>query len=104
TRDTCVSLGNPGTLSTTFFQVLPPSRVTCRLPSLVPTQMIPGTAGDSPIVTMLLNDAAPSCFDAIGAVPETPRIGRSFRPMFFVRSGDAIQVSPRSYDRNNRSP
>src|SRR5258706_16041562 len=39
--------GNPGTLPTTFFQVFPPSRVTCRLPSSVPTHTIFGFLGDS---------------------------------------------------------
>ena len=45
TRDTCVSFGTPGTLSTTFFQVAPPSRLTCTLPSLVPTHTMPGSTG-----------------------------------------------------------
>src|SRR5262249_40255983 len=104
TRDTCVSFGTPGTLSTTFFQVRPPSRLTCRLPSLLPTQTIPGTTGDSLIVTMLLNAAAPSCLDAIGGLPSTPMIGRSLRPMFRVRSCDITQVLPRSIDLKRRSP
>ena len=90
-------------LPTTFFQLAPPSRLTWTLPSLVPTHSTPGTTGDSLIVTMLLYDAAPSCFDAIGALPATPMIGRSLRPTLLVRSGDAVQVSPRLYDRNRRS-
>src|SRR5688572_4525534 len=103
TRETCVSFGTPFTFPATFFHVAPPSRLTCTLPSLVPTQRTPGTTDDSLIVTMLLYDAAPSCFEAIGAVPGTPMIGRSLRPMLFVRSGEAVQVSPRSYERNSRS-
>src|SRR5262249_39699632 len=60
--------------------------------------------GDSLIVTMLLKAAAPSCFDAIRALPSTPMIGRSLRPMLRVRSGDATQVLPRSIDLKSRSP
>ena len=37
-------------------------------------------------------------------VPATPMIGRSFLPMFLVRSGDAVHVSPRVVDLNSRSP
>ena len=35
------------TLPTTFVQVLPPSRVICKFPSSVPTQMICPFLGDS---------------------------------------------------------
>src|SRR6185436_17261380 len=103
-REMCVSFGTPGTLSTTFFHVMPPSRLTWRLPSFVPTQTMPGTTGDSLIVMMLLYAAAPSCFEAIGAVPGTSMIGRSLRPMLRVRSSDITHVVPRSIDVNSRSP
>src|SRR5829696_9775184 len=93
TREMCPSLGAPGIFSITFFHVAPPSRLTCTLPSLVPTQRIPGTTYDSLIVTMLLYDAAPSCLEAIGALPSTPMIGRSFRAMLGVRYGDAVHVA-----------
>src|SRR5438477_11366907 len=44
---THVFLGRPLILLTTFFQVLPPSRVTCTLPSSVPPQIRFGFYGDS---------------------------------------------------------
>jgi hypothetical protein len=40
----------PRTLATTFFHVLPPSRVTCTLPSSVPTQTTEAFFGDSAMV------------------------------------------------------
>src|SRR5690349_7976315 len=37
----------------TFFQVLPPSRVTCRFPSSVPTQIVFASSGLSVMVKMV---------------------------------------------------
>ena len=48
-EDTHAFFGRPGTLPTTFFQVLPASRVICRLPSSVPAQIRFGSFGDSAI-------------------------------------------------------
>jgi hypothetical protein len=45
-----VAAGRPGTFLTTFDQVFPPSRVTCRLPSSVPAQTIWPFFGDSLMV------------------------------------------------------
>src|SRR3954462_9620224 len=47
THDTQVPLGSPGTFAATFVQLLPPSRVTCRLPSSVPAQITWPFFGDS---------------------------------------------------------
>jgi len=63
TRDTCVSSGTPGTLLTTFVQVAAPSRLTCRLPSFVPTQTTPLATGDSLIVTAGLLAATTGVFN-----------------------------------------
>ena len=41
------ALGSPGTLPTTFVQVLPLSRVIWTLPSSVPTQIVLAFFGDS---------------------------------------------------------
>ena len=70
TRETCVSFGTAGNL---VDDVLPGvAAVAAHLEVAVvgaDPDRLPGTTGDSLIVTMLLYDAAPSCFDAIGAVP-----------------------------------
>ena len=47
THDTHECSGTPLTLRTTLLQLLPPSRVSCTLPSSVPTQMRPACFGDS---------------------------------------------------------
>src|ERR1700680_3179146 len=46
-------LASPGTLVTTLVHVLPPSRVTCTLPSSVPTQMRFGSSIDGAIVRIV---------------------------------------------------
>src|SRR5579871_4683991 len=71
--------GSP-TLSATFVQILPPSRVTQRLPSSVPTQSVSGLRGDSASAVAL------------------PRLVR-------VISGEMIRrSSPRLTDRQTYSP
>ena len=50
---TYVPFGTPGTRSATFFHVFPPSRVTCRLPSCVPTHRTFASTGDSLIRVMV---------------------------------------------------
>src|SRR6266567_1257800 len=47
-------LGSPLILPTTFFQVLPPSRVSCTLPSSVPTQIKFGFFGESEIAKIVV--------------------------------------------------
>ena len=49
TVETQVPFGRPATFGATFVQVLPASRVTCRLPSSVPTQITWAFFGDSAI-------------------------------------------------------
>ena len=44
---TTASGPTPGTFRSTRFHVRPPSRVSCRLPSSVPTQITPACTGDS---------------------------------------------------------
>src|SRR5919202_767702 len=46
THDTQLAFGRPGTLPTTLVQCPPPSRVSCTLPSSVPTQMVFASRGD----------------------------------------------------------
>ena len=41
--------GRPGTFAVRFVHVLPPSRVTCSSPSIVPAQINPFCSGDSAI-------------------------------------------------------
>ena len=53
-RDPCTSRGTPFTFATVFVQVLPPSRVTCTLPSSVPTQITFGFFGDSEMVMIVV--------------------------------------------------
>ena len=50
TLDTQVPAGKPGTLAVTSVHVSPPSRVSCRRPSSVPTQITPAVNGDSLMV------------------------------------------------------
>ena len=47
TQFTQLFFGKPRTLATTFSHCCPPSRVSCRLPSSVPTQIRPAVSGDS---------------------------------------------------------
>src|SRR6266566_4478251 len=63
----------PGTFAVTFVHVLPPSRVTCTSPSLLPVQITPFCARDSaiayttsPYSTPMLSGVSPPdicCFD-----------------------------------------
>src|SRR3954451_15988866 len=58
TFDTQVPFGSPGTFGATFAQVAPPSRVTCRLPSSVPTQSTFGFFVDSLIAKRVVKFSA----------------------------------------------
>ena len=53
---------------------------------------------------MTLVVATPSCFDAIGASPATPMIGRTKRLSLRVRSSVILYVSPRSSEMKSRLP
>src|SRR5262245_38855847 len=65
TRLAYVPFGTPFTLSATFFHVLPPSRVTCRLPSSVPAHSRSLFVGDSLTVVMHGHACTPSCRDSV---------------------------------------
>src|SRR3954464_4355909 len=91
------ALGNPVTLPTTLFQVLPASRVSCTLPSSVPTQIVFGSLGDSAIEKMVV------CISADELSTVTPPDCSCFclSGSLVVRSGEMrSQLSPRSRDRN----
>src|SRR5260370_18015387 len=80
TRLTYVPFGTPGTFDATFFQVFPPSRVTCTLPSSVPTHRTLTVSGDSLIVVMVRHSGTPSCRDTVflsDLLPKIPRLLRS---------------------------
>src|SRR6185312_7124318 len=98
----CVYPRGPfGMLPYTLVNVSPPSWLTCRLPSSVPTQITPGRDGDSRTCVAVELVEYPSCLDAIGLSPATPMIGSSGaqRLMFFVSSFLFItHVSPRFVD------
>src|SRR5437868_14304080 len=53
TRETQVQRGSPVTFFVTFVHFFPPSRVTCRLPSSVPTHTRSGFFGDSEMVKIV---------------------------------------------------
>ena len=54
-----VLAGTPGTFFSTLVQVLPPSRVTCRRPSSVPTQITPFCSGLGAMAMMVVKFSAP---------------------------------------------
>src|SRR5580765_2678292 len=83
---------------------MPPSRLTCRLPSSVPAHTMPGMTGDSAIEMIVLYETTPSFFESCVTLPAAPIIGTLLRSTFFVRSSLATQVSPWLYDLNNRLP
>src|SRR3954452_14521630 len=96
-RDTQYQLfgGRPGRFLPTSVKVMPPSRLTCRLPSSVPAQTTPGITGDSEIEMIVLYDTTPSFFESWVTVPGTPIIATVLRSTFFVRASVlATQVSP----------
>ena len=59
-------------LPVTSVKVDPPSRLTWRFPSSVPTQMTPGWLGDSASVVVCPGADWPSFLEAMGSVPGTP--------------------------------
>src|SRR5436305_8809983 len=96
THDTQVPLGRPGALGATFVQLLPPSRVTWRLPSSVPAQITCGFFGDSPIVKIVVWFSA----DELSTVSPPDFICCCFFGSLVERSGEIFsQESPRSRER-----
>src|SRR3954463_14597991 len=86
---------------------MPPSRLTCRLPSSVPAHTMPGITGDSEIEMIVLYETTPSFFESCVTLPAMPIIicgGTVLRSTFLVRSSLATQVSPWLYDLNSRLP
>src|SRR5213593_43594 len=75
TRLTYVPLGTPFTLSATFFHVFPPSRVTCTLPSSVPTHSRSLFTGDSLMVVTAGQACTPSWRDSVNLSGTRPMIG-----------------------------
>ncbi len=77
--------------------VLPASRVSCKLPSSVPTQMVFAFFGDSLIEKIVVCISA----DELSTVTPPDCSCFCFSGSFVVRSGEMrSQVSPRSLDRN----
>src|SRR6266496_2507374 len=101
TRETHVPFGRPATLPATLVQPLPPSRVTCRLPSSVPTQITPLFLGDSLIVKIV------QWFSAVELSRVRPPDSSCFcfSGLLVVRSGEMrSQLSPWLRDRNRNWP
>src|SRR4051812_17115929 len=96
TQETQVPLGRPVTLGATFVHVLPPSRVTWRLPSSVPAQITWAFFGDSLIVKIVVWFSA----EELSTVrpPDLPCC--CFLGSLVERSGEIFsQESPRSRER-----
>src|SRR5262249_35273991 len=105
TRLTYVPFGTPFTLSATFFHVLPPSRVTCRLPSSVPAHSRSLFVGDSLTVVMHGHACTPSCRDSVYLSGTRPMIDFLSRSSPLVRSlPRRAQESPRSVDLKRKLP
>src|SRR6266571_1700603 len=90
-------LGSPLILPTTFFQVLPPSRVSCTLPSSVPTQIKFGFFGESEIAKIVVCISA----EELSTVTPPDCSCFCFSGSLVVRSGEIrSQVWPWSRERN----
>src|SRR5712691_3055358 len=99
TRLTYVPFGTPGTFDATFFHVFPPPRVTCTLPSSVPTHSTFGANGDSLSVVMVGYSCTPSCRDKVFLSGVFPKICSLLRSTPVVSSPPSlVQLSPRSVD------
>ncbi len=83
---THVLSGTPRMRSMTLVQVAPPSRVTCTLPSSVPTQITPRSTGLGAMVMMVVWFSAPVASRV--SPPLSP--ARCFSGSFVVRSGEMI--------------
>src|SRR5436190_13749011 len=94
-RLTYVPFGTPFILSATFFQVLPPSRETCTLPSSVPTHRRSLFIGDSLTVVAAGHACTPSWRDSVNLSGTFPMIGSLSRSWPLVRSlPRRVQLSP----------
>src|SRR4051795_11919149 len=92
-RDTHKPGGTPGMLPVTFVHDLPPSRVTCTLPSSVPAQITLRSFGDSLSATIV---PYVSAFEPAVMIFATSRC---------ERSGEITsQLSPRLVRRNSTLP
>src|SRR6266699_3619456 len=90
-------LGSPLILPTTFFQVLPPSRVSCTLPSSVPTQIKFGFFGESEIAKIVVCISA----EELSTVTPPDCSCFCFSGSLVVRSPDILfHVCPWSFDWN----
>src|SRR5215831_9562401 len=97
--------GSPGRFLPTSVKFDPPSRLTCRFPSSVPAQTMPGMTGDSEIEMIVLYETTPSFLESCVTLPAMPIMGTRLRSTFFVRSSLlATHVSPWLYDLNRRLP
>src|SRR5687767_11582145 len=96
--------GSPGSVFPTSVNDAPPSRVTCRVPSSVPTHTRPAVTGDSSSAVIVLNAVTPSCLDNMVRSPGTPMISILERSICFVTSALAVHEFPRSVDLNSRLP
>src|SRR5579875_1794740 len=88
-------------LSYTLVNVSPPSWLTCKFPSSVPIQMMPGRDGDSRTWVASELDEYPSCLATMGLSPGFPMIAISGAQRFkcLLRSvGFIHHVSPRFVD------
>ena len=93
-RLTYAPSGAPRMLRATSVQVSPPSRLTCTLPSSVPTHSTWASSGDSATADSALKSLWPSFFDSMGAAPFTPMIVSVSRSMPRVRSCVPVHVVP----------
>src|SRR3954447_19072330 len=90
-----VLAGTPGTFFSTLVQVWPPSRVTCRRPSSVPTQSTPFCAGLGAIWRVVVKFSA-----ALTSRVRPPLLCCCCHSgLLVVRSGlMVVQLAPRSVD------
>ncbi len=90
------ALGSPATLAVKSVQLFPPSRVSCTLPSSVPTQTMFASSGDSLMEKMVVCISA----DELSTVMPPDCSCFCFSGSLLVRSGEMrSQVSPRSRER-----
>src|SRR5436190_17121480 len=96
TEETHAFLGKSLILPITFLQVLPPSRVNCKLPSSVPTQIKFESFGDSQMEKIVVCISA----DELSTVIPPDSSCFCFSGSLVVRSGEMrCQLSPRSRER-----
>src|SRR5713101_3753536 len=97
--------GKPPTRDATFFQVFPPSRVTCRFPSSVPAHRTLAETGDSLMVVIVGYSSTPSCRESVflsGTFSNNESLLRSTSDVSCAPS--RVQESPRLVDLNRKFP